>query len=95
MTASLVETEEQENGSYRPVPGVQIIGQNVSSLHRLKDIDNKGEKSNTAASALETFPIVNTSLHYASDGGFFVFGDISCRNIGQYRLQFNLFDLEK
>ena len=32
---------------------------------------------------------------YASDGGFFVFGDISCRNLGHYRLQFNLFDFDK
>ena len=51
MTASLVETEEQENGSYRPIPGVQIIGQNVSSLHRLKDIDNKGEQRTLVAAA--------------------------------------------
>lgn len=29
------------------------------------------------------------------DGGFFVFGDISCRKTGTYRLQFNLFDQEK
>lgn len=29
------------------------------------------------------------------DGGFFVFGDISCRKIGMYRLQFNLFNYER
>jgi hypothetical protein len=43
MTAALVEVEQQEHGGYNPVPGVQIIGQNVSSLHRLKDISNEGE----------------------------------------------------
>lgn len=43
MTATLVEPDQQENGSYKPIQGVQIIGQNVSSLHRLRDINNKGE----------------------------------------------------
>ena len=43
MTAALIEVEQQEHGGYNPVPGVPIIGQNVSSLHRLKDIDDKGE----------------------------------------------------
>jgi hypothetical protein len=44
MTATLVEVDHDEHGMYKPIPGVQIIGQNVSSLHRLKDIDNKGEQ---------------------------------------------------
>jgi hypothetical protein len=44
MTATLVEIDHNEHGIYTPIPGVQIIGQNVSSLHRLKDIDNKGEQ---------------------------------------------------
>ena len=43
MTAAVVEAEPQEHGGYNAVPGVQIIGQNVSSLHRLKDISNDGE----------------------------------------------------
>lgn len=44
MNAVLVEAEEQETGGFRGVAGNQIIGQNVSSLHRLKDIDNKGRE---------------------------------------------------
>lgn len=43
MTASLVEAHLQDDGTYKAVSGVYVIGQNVSSLHRLKDIDNKGE----------------------------------------------------
>lgn len=42
MTAILVEPYVNNDGSYTAVPGVPIIGQNVSSLHRLKDVDNKG-----------------------------------------------------
>lgn len=41
MTAQLVEPEADATGSYNPI-GNEILGQNVSSLHRLKDIDNKG-----------------------------------------------------
>ncbi|KAM3416928.1 hypothetical protein BST61_g8516 [Cercospora zeina] len=51
-------------------PGKLLIGQTVSSLHRLKDINNK-------------------------DGGFFVFGDISAKKLGQYKLRFSLFDTNK
>ncbi|KAF2706330.1 hypothetical protein K504DRAFT_386056 [Pleomassaria siparia CBS 279.74] len=47
-----------------------LAGSLVSSLHRLKDGDNK-------------------------DGGFFVFGDISVKTTGIFRLQFSLFDLHK
>ena len=46
------------------------MGQNVSSLHKLKDIDN-------------------------IERGFFIFGDISCRRLGTFRLQFNFFDFDK
>lgn len=47
-----------------------LAGSLVSSLHRLKDVDNK-------------------------DGGFFVFGDISVKVQGTFRLHFSLFDLHK
>ncbi|KAF2800657.1 hypothetical protein K505DRAFT_320310 [Melanomma pulvis-pyrius CBS 109.77] len=47
-----------------------LAGSLVSSLHRLKDVDNK-------------------------DGGFFVFGDISVKVQGTFRLHFSLFDLRK
>ncbi|KAF2164622.1 hypothetical protein M409DRAFT_67754 [Zasmidium cellare ATCC 36951] len=59
---------EREGGD--PMVGKHLIGQTVSSLHRLKDINNK-------------------------DGGFFVFGDISARKLGRYKLRFSLFDTEK
>ncbi|KMU88941.1 hypothetical protein CIHG_06742 [Coccidioides immitis H538.4] len=52
-----------------PVPAsTALAGTLVSSLHRLKDIDN-------------------------SDGGFFVFGDLSVRVEGEFRLKFNLFEM--
>jgi hypothetical protein len=47
-----------------------LAGTSVSSLYRLKDIDN-------------------------SDGGFFVFGDLSVRIEGQFRLRFYLFEVQK
>lgn len=47
-----------------------LAGSLVSSLHRLKDHNNK-------------------------DGGFFVFGDISIKVQGTFRLKFSLFDLHK
>lgn len=47
-----------------------LAGSLVSSLHRLKDTNNK-------------------------DGGFFVFGDISVKVQGTFRLHFSLFDLRK
>ncbi|KAK6536185.1 hypothetical protein TWF281_000430 [Arthrobotrys megalospora] len=45
-----------------------LAGTLVSSLHRLKDIDN-------------------------TDGGFFVFGDLSVKVEGQFRLRFSLFEI--
>ncbi|RPB02533.1 hypothetical protein L873DRAFT_1826598 [Choiromyces venosus 120613-1] len=54
-----------------PIPPHQALaGTLVSSLHRLKDIDN-------------------------SDGGFFVFGDLSVKIEGEFRLRFSLFEMLK
>jgi hypothetical protein len=50
--------------------GNNLYGGLCSSLHRLKDTDNK-------------------------DGGYFIFGDISVKVTGAYRLQFSLYDLQK
>ncbi|KAJ4360579.1 uncharacterized protein N0V89_001145 [Didymosphaeria variabile] len=50
--------------------GNNLYGGLCSSLHRLKDIDNK-------------------------DGGFFIFGDISVKMTGSFRLHFSLYDLQK
>lgn len=51
-------------------PHQALAGTLVSSLHRLKDIDN-------------------------SDGGFFVFGDLSVKIEGEFRLRFSLFEMLK
>ncbi|KAI9872139.1 MAG: hypothetical protein M1830_002030 [Pleopsidium flavum] len=51
-------------------PQTALAGTLVSSLHRLKDVDN-------------------------SDGGFFVFGDLSVKVEGDYRLRFSLFEMRK
>jgi hypothetical protein len=51
-------------------PQQHLAGSLVSSLHRLRDLDNK-------------------------DGGFFVFGDISVKKQGTFRLIFSLFELVK
>ncbi|MCJ1250125.1 hypothetical protein MMC30_007351 [Trapelia coarctata] len=45
-----------------------LAGTLVSSLHRLKDVDN-------------------------TDGGFFVFGDLSVKIEGEFRLRFSLFEM--
>ncbi|CAG5141084.1 uncharacterized protein ALTATR162_LOCUS860 [Alternaria atra] len=50
-------------------PNDSLAGTLVSSLHRLKDVDNK-------------------------DGGFFVFGDISVKIQGSYRLHFTMYEFQ-
>lgn len=42
MNAVLVSTDDERPGQPKTLQGNQLLGQNVSSLHRLKDIDNKG-----------------------------------------------------
>ncbi|THC88794.1 hypothetical protein EYZ11_011761 [Aspergillus tanneri] len=51
-------------------PSTALTGTLVSSLHRLKDVDN-------------------------SDGGFFVFGDLSVKIEGEFRLKFTLFEMRR
>ncbi|CAI7663445.1 Velvet factor [Penicillium freii] len=68
MCCSLYDATEE-----RPVPvapSTALAGTLVSSLHRLKDVDN-------------------------SDGGFFVFGDLSVKIEGEFRLKFTLFEMRK
>ena len=50
--------------------GQALAGTVVSSLHRLKDLDNK-------------------------EGAFFVFGDVSIKVEGTYRLQFDLYEMQE
>ncbi|KAL1918502.1 uncharacterized protein VTP21DRAFT_3162 [Calcarisporiella thermophila] len=68
MCADIVSAKEYAKDpvlvSQRP-----LVGSNVSSLHRLKDIDN-------------------------TDGGFFVFGDLSVRVEGNFRLKLNLYRIK-
>ena len=62
-----------------------LAGTLVSSLHRLKDIDNTGKYN---------FNInfyTNTQTHL--DGGFFVFPDLSVKIEGDFRLCFSLFEM--
>ena len=88
MTATVVEVEESEPGVHKTVQPNPLIGSYSSSLHRLKDIDNKGQ-------ILRGFSrYARPSDPYYPDGGFFVFGDISCRKEGVFRLQFSLFELQ-
>jgi Velvet factor len=57
-----------------------LAGTSVSSLYRLKDQDNTG----TSIFCYNTKRL---------DGGFFVFGDLSVRMEGQFRLRFYLFEV--
>ncbi|KAJ5662777.1 Velvet factor [Penicillium macrosclerotiorum] len=68
MCCSLYDAAEE-----RPVPvapSTALAGTLVSSLHRLKDVNN-------------------------DDGGFFVFGDLSVKIEGEFRLKFTLFEMRK
>ncbi|KAF9163167.1 hypothetical protein DFQ26_002884 [Actinomortierella ambigua] len=67
MCCNLVHASEPMGDIVAPAHRV-LAGTVVSSLHRLKDVDN-------------------------SDGGFFVFGDMSVRVEGHFCLRFTLFEL--
>ncbi|KAG0329181.1 hypothetical protein BG000_000160 [Podila horticola] len=67
MCCNLVRADEPEGDIVAPAHRA-LAGTVVSSLNRLKDIDN-------------------------SDGGFFVFGDMSARMEGHFRLRFTLFEM--
>ncbi|KAF9923461.1 hypothetical protein FBU30_006498 [Linnemannia zychae] len=67
MCCNLIHANEP-NGEIVAPAHRALAGTVVSSLNRLKDVDN-------------------------SDGGFFVFGDISARIEGRFRLRFTLFEL--
>ncbi|KAL1801373.1 hypothetical protein ACET3X_001715 [Alternaria dauci] len=65
LSVSLYKADVDEPVEF--TPNDSLAGTLVSSLHRLKDIDNK-------------------------DGGFFVFGDISVKVQGSYRLHFTMYE---
>jgi hypothetical protein len=66
-------------------PSTALAGTLVSSLHRLKDVDNSGEYCSRSERASLT----------SADGGFFVFGDLSVKIEGDFRLKFTLFEMRK
>ncbi|KAL1965045.1 hypothetical protein VTN77DRAFT_6105 [Rasamsonia byssochlamydoides] len=68
MCCSLYDANEDRPAPVQP--STALAGTLVSSLHRLKDVDN-------------------------TDGGFFVFGDLSIKIEGEFRLKFTLFEMRK
>jgi len=66
-----------------------LAGTLVSSLHRLKDIDNSGKLE-----WVKLFYSTRTNS-LLIDGGFFVFGDLSVKVEGEFRLRFSLFEMLK
>ena len=91
MCCSLYDASEDQ-----PVPvapSTALAGTLVSSLHRLKDVDNNGKTL--------LWMVFSMAARYAdmvdqfSDGAFFVFGDLSVKLEGEYRLKFTLFEMRK
>lgn len=75
------------NSSPEPVSQTELAGTLVSSLHRLKDVDNLGR---------QYLKVPYWSLLiWDLDGGFFVFGDLSVKVEGEFRLRFSLFEMRK
>ena len=83
-----------------------VIGQSSSSLNRLKDVDNKGKAASQSLLDTDHYVVpyyrlpsnnllVRQWADWIPDGGFFVFGDISVRKTGWYRLRFSLFNQNK
>ncbi|BAE58216.1 unnamed protein product [Aspergillus oryzae RIB40] len=70
-------------------PSTALTGTLVSSLHRLKDVDNNGTLTPVGVVAVKLAEL--TGL----DGGFFVFGDLSVKVEGDFRLKFTLFEMRK
>lgn len=76
----------------RPVPvapSTALAGTLVSSLHRLKDVDNSGKCWQLQRCGR------TVSANARPDGGFFVFGDLSVKIEGEFRLKFTLFEMRK
>lgn len=78
--------------SQEPVvpPGV-LTGTLVSSLHRLKDVNNLGGFQQLNLQKRRRVPLIPYPT--CLDGGFFVFGDLSIRLEGEFKLLFDLFEM--
>jgi len=85
MCANLIRLST--NGSPEPVSQTELAGTLVSSLHRLKDVDNLGR----LYLKVQRKSLLTGDL----DGGFFVFGDLSVKVEGEFRLRFSLFEMRK
>jgi hypothetical protein len=97
MCASLYKLDRNE--AWDGNAAKSLAGCLTSSLHRLKDVDNKGNAQyfrNMLHNFLSSENIdVLLVLTSPLDGAFFVFGDISVKVHGTFRLHFSLFDLRK
>jgi hypothetical protein len=85
MACSLVSCENEETALTHDGK-CGLTGTLVSSLHRLRNVDNKG---NTI------IILQRQTTDFIPDGGYFVFGDLSGKIPGKYRLHFRLYDLRK
>lgn len=75
------------------VPSTALAGTLVSSLHRLKDVDNSGKLG--SSHAIPAIPLSPGTKSSPTDGGFFVFGDLSVKIEGEFRLKFTMFEMRK
>ncbi|RUS21109.1 velvet factor-domain-containing protein [Endogone sp. FLAS-F59071] len=102
MCANLVHSANDDE-MYSPCH-TALAGTIVSSLYRLKDVDNTGTHEILLISLL---PVSLFVMHHRrilkrlfylvscfhEDGGFFVFGDLSAKVEGEFRLKFSLFEV--
>lgn len=86
MSCSLYDAQDDPPSPISP--STALTGTLVSSLHRLKDVDNTGKGPTPW---LEN----GTGLTCVLDGGFFVWGDLSIKIEGEFRLKFTLFEMRK
>lgn len=86
MTCNLIPGDEGYSGTHA-IDQKGTCGTMVSSLHKLKDEDNKGKLTFWTAS--------KAAANCVSDGGFFVFGDVSVKRLGEHRLLFSLYEIKK
>ena len=83
--------EQGEEQSRQRQPGA-MLGQLCSSLHRLKDVDNQGMSTMRPRCNYHCNVL---TLMLATDGGFFIFGDLSVKKLGWHKLRFALYDVSK
>jgi len=85
MTCNLIPGDEGYSGTHA-IDQKGMCGTMVSSLHKLKDRD-KGTLT------LRRAPIAAADC--VLDGGFFVFGDVSVKRLGEHRLLLSLYEIKK